>query len=125
MADACISADDTWDPAAFCAMVFRRRTPVSKDPYKPSTIPRELQDSPAYANLLEKPKGWVAPSAVAPLPPLADGLPGNASAATSAGGLGKGGKGGTTGKDFKKAAGHRAGRRTGKMSDADADGGGA
>ena len=89
---------------------------------------RELQESPAYANLLEKPESWVEPSAVAPLSPLADGLPGNASAATSAEGPGKGGKGGkgaATGKKFKKAAGHRAGQRTGKKYAADADGDGA
>ena len=32
MADACVFADDTWDPAAFFAMVGRRWALVSKDP---------------------------------------------------------------------------------------------
>ena len=107
MADACVFADDTWDPAAFFAMVGRRWTLVRKDPTKLNTILRELQDSPAYANLLKEPAGWVAPSAVDPLSPLADGLPGNASAATSAEGLGKGGKGAFTKKNLKKTAARR------------------
>ena len=108
MADACVFADDTWDPAAFFAMVGRRWTLVRKDPTKLNTILRELQDSPAYANLLKEPAGWVAPSAVDPLSPLA-GLPGNASAATSAEGLGKGGKGGkgASTKNLKKTAARR------------------
>ena len=57
MADACVFADDTWDPAAFFAMAGRRWALVSKDPSKLSTILRELQDTPAYADLLEKPGG--------------------------------------------------------------------
>ena len=64
-----------------------------------------------YAHLLEKPGGWVAPSAAAPLSPLADGLHGNASAATAARGPGKGA---ATGKNLKQALtkrGDRGGRQ--------------
>ena len=43
MADACVFLD----LAAFFAMVGRRWTLVRKDPAKPNTILRELQDSPA------------------------------------------------------------------------------
>ena len=122
MADASVFADVTWDPAAFFAMVGTRWALVRKDPAKLSTILRELQGSPAYANLLKQPADWVAPSAIDPLSPLADGLLVNAPAATSAEGLGKGGKGAATGKILKKATGHRAGQRTGQKYAADADG---
>ena len=77
---------------------------------KPNKILHDIQDSAAYAHLLEKPGGWVAPSAVAPLSPITDGLPGNDSAATSAEGLGKGGKGGkgaSTKKNLKETAARR------------------
>ena len=69
--------------------------------------------------------GWVAPSAIAPLAPLADGLPDSASAATAAEGLGKGDKGAAAGRDLKKAAVHRTGRGFGKKPGADAGGDGA
>ena len=123
----CIFADDTWDSAAFLGLVGRRWALVSMGPSKLNTILRELQDSPEYANLLEKPKGWVAPSAVAPLSQLADRLPGNASAATSAEGPGKGGMGGrgpATGKRLNKAdrggKADRGSRGTGKKPGAGA-----
>jgi len=91
------------DLAAFFAMVGRRWTLVRKDPAKLNTALRELQGSPAYANHLKQPAGWVAD----PLSPLAGRLPGNASAATSAEGLGKGGKGAFPKNNLKKTAARR------------------
>ena len=88
-------------------MVTIRRSLVHKDPAKLNGVLRDIKDSTAYAHLLEKPGGWVAPSAVVPLAPLSDGLPGNASAATVAEGLGKGGKGAYNKKDLKKTAARR------------------
>ena len=76
-----------------------------------------------YANLLKKPEGWIAPSAVAPLSQLADGLPGNASAATSAEGPGKGsmgGKGAASEKKLKQALTKRGIRGSDRKSCADA-----
>ena len=93
MAGACIFADDTWDPAALFAIAGRRWSLVRMGPSKLNQVLRDLQDSVAYSNLLEKPGDWVAPPAIAPLSKLADGLPCNASTATTAEGPGKGGKG--------------------------------
>ena len=97
-------------------MVSRQRSLMRKDPSKPNGILRDIQNSTSYAHLLEKPECWVAPSAIGPLAllaPLADGLPGNVSAATAAEGLDKGGQSAAKMKNLKKAAFKRSGRRFG------------
>ena len=102
--------DDTWDPAAFFAMVSRRWTLVRKGPSKLNRSCRTFRTRPRTRTCLKSRRAGSRPSAVAPLSPLAGGLPGNASAATAAGGLGKGGKGGkgaSTKRNFKKTAARR------------------